>query len=410
VPEQHFGGDPAQGHGLSISSNELYGEIWAEDPSALKVELERSLAPRATTMLYDEFARLGVGPDDLVLDAGGRDAVHAIEIVRRLDCRAITIDPVPLHVDRARERVAAAGLEDRIDVLHAATESLPFEDASIDFVWCRDVLNHVQLDSSLREFARVLRPGGSVLVYQTFAETACEPEEARRLFAASASVAENMSAPFFEATAGEAGFEVVSVEPLRDEWRERMIEDGTWDVAADLLALSRLHRREGDAVGRYGRARVEAARGGLLWGIYQLLGKLCPTIYVLRHRGYRAMARTAETAVRRLAVDLNPRHPRRRWRDHEADVGSVRDDESPAPWRGQADSSAPGSRADAHQLDLEAVARDARVRQRGVAGYRADHVVPPTSRRDSNQPKPIVGGDDVTGADNDRERVPGARR
>jgi SAM-dependent methyltransferase len=192
VPEQHFGGDPAQGHGLSISSNELYGEIWAEDPSALKVELERSLAPRATTMLYDEFARLGVGPDDLVLDAGGRDAVHAIEIVRRLDCRAITIDPVPLHVDRARERVAAAGLEDRIDVLHAATESLPFEDASIDFVWCRDVLNHVQLDPFLREFARVLRSGGSVLVYQTFAETACEPEEARRLFAASASVAENV--------------------------------------------------------------------------------------------------------------------------------------------------------------------------------------------------------------------------
>jgi ubiquinone/menaquinone biosynthesis C-methylase UbiE len=282
VTEQHLGGDPAQGLGLSISSNELYGEIWAEDPSALKVELRRSLAPRATTMLYDEFARLGVGPDDLVLDAGGRDAVHAIEIVRRLDCRAITIDPVPLHVDRARERVVAAGLEDRIDVVHAATESLPFEDASIDFVWCRDVLNHVQLDPSLQEFARVLRSGGSVLVYQTFAETACEPEEARRLFAASASVAENMSAPFFETSARKAGFEVGSTEQLRGEWRERMIEDGTWDVAADLLALSRLHRRERDAVEQYGRARVEAARGGLLWGVYQLLGKLCPTIYVLR--------------------------------------------------------------------------------------------------------------------------------
>lgn len=282
MPEPHFGGDPAQGLGLSISSNELYGEIWAEDPSALRVELGRSLAPRATTMLYDEFARLGVGPDDLVLDAGGRDAVHAIEIVRRLDCRAITIDPVPLHVDRARERVAAAGLGDRIDVVHAATESLPFEDASIDFVWCRDVLNHVQLDPSLREFARVLRSGGSVLVYQTFAETACEPEEARRLFAASASVAENMSAPFFETRARAAGFEVVSTEQLRGEWRERMIEDGAWDVAADLLALARLHRRERDAVEQYGRARVEAARGGLLWGVYQLLGKLCPTIYVLR--------------------------------------------------------------------------------------------------------------------------------
>ena len=61
-----------------------------------------------------------------------------------------------------------------------------------------------------------------------------------------------------------------------------MIADGAWDVAADLLALSRLHRRERDALQQYGCVRVEAARGGLLWGVYQLLGKLSPTIYFLR--------------------------------------------------------------------------------------------------------------------------------
>ena len=269
---------------MKISSGELYGELWAEDSSALDVELGRSLEPRPTTMLYDEFAHLGVGPEHLVLDAGARDAVHAIELVQRLGCRAIAVDPVPLHVDRARERVAAAGLDDRIEVVQAGIESLPFEDASIDYVWCRDVLNHVELDLSLREFARVLRPGGSVLVYQTFAEPACEPEEARRLFGATASVAQNMSAQFFETTAREAGFEVVRTDQLQGEWRERMLEDGTWDVAADLLALSRLNRRESDLVERHGIARVEAVRGGLLWGVYQLLGKMCPTIYVLRRR------------------------------------------------------------------------------------------------------------------------------
>jgi ubiquinone/menaquinone biosynthesis C-methylase UbiE len=235
-------------------------------------------------MLYDEFAGLGVDPEHLVLDAGARDAVHAIELVRRLGCRAIAVDPVPLHADRARERVGAAGLDDRIEVVMSALESLPLEDATIDYVWCRDVLNHVELDLSLRELARVLRPGGSVLVYQTFAEQACEPEEARRLFAATASVAQNMSAQFFERTAREAGFEVVRSERLQGEWRERMLEDGTWDVAADLLALSRLNRRESDLVERHGTARVETVRGGLVWGIYQLLGKTCPTIYILRHR------------------------------------------------------------------------------------------------------------------------------
>ncbi len=227
VPERRRNSEPARDTEPSVSSEELYGELWAEDLSALDVELGQSLSPRATTMLYDEFARLGVGPDHLVLDAGARDAVHAIELVRRLHCRAVAVDPVSLHVDRARERVAAAGLEDRIDVVQGGLESLPLGDASIDFVWCRDVLNHVRLAPSLRELVRVLRPGGSILVYQTFAEVACEPEEARRLFEATATVAENMSARFFEATAREAGFEVVSVERLQGEWRERMIEDGT---------------------------------------------------------------------------------------------------------------------------------------------------------------------------------------
>lgn len=288
MPEQRPDGDPRAGESsppsAGISSDELYGELWADDSSALRDELGRSLEPRETAMLYDEFARLGVGAESVVLDAGARDAVHAIELVRRLGCSVVAVDPVPLHADRARERVAAAKLEGRVGVELARIESLPLADASIDFVWCRDVLSHVELARSLRELARVLRPGGAMLVYQTFAEPACEPEEARRLFAASASVAENMSAPFFETTAAEAGFEVVSRERLQGEWRERMLEEGTWDVAADLLVLSRLHRRERELVERHGRAPVEAMRGGRLWGIYQLLGKTCPTIYVLHRR------------------------------------------------------------------------------------------------------------------------------
>jgi sarcosine/dimethylglycine N-methyltransferase len=267
-----------------LSVQELYGELWADESPALEAELRRSLEPRARSMLYDELGRLGANADSVVLDAGARDAVHAVELARRFGCQVIAVDPVPLHVERARQRVATAGLEKRVTVVEGSLESLPLEDASIDLGWCRDVLNHVTLDRALRELARVLRPGGSVLVYQTFADPSCEPEEARRLFAATASVPENMSPDLFEETSREAGLVVAGVERLHGEWRERMLEDGEWDVAADLLALSRLHRREQEAVERYGRARVEAWRGDLLWGIYQLIGKTCPTIYVLRRR------------------------------------------------------------------------------------------------------------------------------
>ena len=72
---------------------------------------------------------------------------------------------------------------------------------------------------------------------------------------------------------------------VRGEWRERMIEDGTWDAGADLLWLPRLRRNEAAFLERHGPARVAAYAAGRLWGIYQLLGKLCPTVYVWERRG-----------------------------------------------------------------------------------------------------------------------------
>jgi SAM-dependent methyltransferase len=267
-----------------ISSNELYGELWAAEQSPIEAELTRSLEPRGTDSLYDELAALGVGVDDVVLDAGARDAAHSVKLARRFGCRVVAVDPVPLHIERAEKRVADENLGDRIDVAEAALESLPFGDESFDYIWCRDVLNHVELERALTECRRVLRPGGSMIVYQTFATDAIEPEEAQRFFAAAATHSENMSPSFFEDRARVAGLDVVRCNPLHGEWRERMLEDGSWDAVSDLLALSRLKRREPELVERFGHAAVEAERGGLLWGIYQVLGKTCPTIYVLERR------------------------------------------------------------------------------------------------------------------------------
>ncbi len=68
------------------------------------------------------------------------------------------------------------------------------------------------------------------------------------------------------------------------EWRERRIEDRSWSPADDLLRIARLSRRREQLEAEYGAAAVEAAAGGLAWGIYQLLGKLCPTVYVWERR------------------------------------------------------------------------------------------------------------------------------
>jgi ubiquinone/menaquinone biosynthesis C-methylase UbiE len=260
---------------------DLYGDFWSDDESGLEAELSRSLDPRPSESLYDAFGALGVGADDIVLDIGCRDAVRAVELVRRFGCRVVAADPIAWHLAKARERVTAEALEDRVTVLEASIESLPLGDGSFGFVWCRDMLNHVDLPRALGETARVLEPGGRMFVYQTFATERCEQNEAARIYRALAMRPENMSRSYFEQEAREAGFAITAVDEIDSEWRENWIENGNHDVLDDLLHVARLRRREDELVARYGRDRWEAAFWGAAWGTYQLLGKLCPTVYVL---------------------------------------------------------------------------------------------------------------------------------
>jgi len=257
---------------------ELY-ELWAGD-SELGDALNRSLEPRGLDFLFDAFAALSPRAGELVVDVGARDARHTIRLVRDHGLRAVALDPMLLHCELARQAVAEAGLDGEIEVVEGAIESLPFADASVDWIWCRDVLVHVDVGRGLAECARVLRPGGALIAYVTLATERLEPRERAELVDAAAIA--SFDATEIETAAQAARLVLRSREQLGSEWRERMIEDTTWKPSQDLLQLARLAR--GDFSERYGEAAVAAARGGLLWGIYQLLGKLCPTVYIWERR------------------------------------------------------------------------------------------------------------------------------
>jgi SAM-dependent methyltransferase len=259
---------------------ELY-ELWASEAyTELKASLEQSAEPRSTASLLQTFAELGPRPGQLVLDIGARDAIGAIKLARAHGLRAVALDPVPLHCDRARHAVAEAGLEDSVEIVEGAIEALPLADASVDWIWCRDVLTHVDVRRGLAECARVLRPGGAMVAHMTLATDRLEPREAAEISGLGAIVPESFTADQVEAAAAEAGFVTREVDVVSPEWRERMLEDGDWDAAATMLAIARLDRRRSELVERYGEVAVDVARNGFLWGIYLVLGKLRSTVYV----------------------------------------------------------------------------------------------------------------------------------
>jgi len=263
-----------------VSVQELY-ELWATEAyTELKKSLEQSAEPRSSSSLLQTFAELEPKQDELVLDIGARDASGAITLANTHGLRAIALDPVPLHCERARRAIAEAGLENRIEVIEGAIEAIPLADASVDWIWCRDVLVHVDVRRGLAECARVLRPAGAMVAHVTLATERLEPREAAEISRLGAIVPESFTADRIEAAAAAAGFVIRVVDVVSPEWRERMLEDGDWDVAATMLAIARLDRRRPELVERFSELAVDVARSGFVWGVYLMLGKLRSSVYV----------------------------------------------------------------------------------------------------------------------------------
>jgi ubiquinone/menaquinone biosynthesis C-methylase UbiE len=240
--------------------------------------------PGPETMLALATERLT--PESEILDVGCRDASHLVELVQRSGATGVGIDPVGRLVERARDAVTAAGLTEQIQIAEGAMQNLPYPDASFDLVWCRDVIELVEdLGTGIAEIARVLRPGGHAIVFTVFATDRLEPLEAKLLLGQNlAAVPENLVRKNVEAAFSAAGLDVVVVDEIGTDWRE-YAEERTQPVSRDLVRLARLRRQRDHIVEQAGEEIYGHIESNLHWSVYQFLGKLLPTIYVLGKPG-----------------------------------------------------------------------------------------------------------------------------
>jgi ubiquinone/menaquinone biosynthesis C-methylase UbiE len=167
--------------------------------------------------------------------------------------------------------------------VRAVAEAQPFAAASFDLVWVRDVLVHVpDLDRTFVECRRVARPGAAVLVYQMFATPLLEPAEAERLWSSLAVVPANTNHTVFEDAIRRAGLRIEARHELHGEWREHLEEHDQGRTSRQLRRASRMTREPERYLDELGEDEYRVELGDCLWGIYQMIGKLSPSIYVLR--------------------------------------------------------------------------------------------------------------------------------
>jgi demethylmenaquinone methyltransferase / 2-methoxy-6-polyprenyl-1,4-benzoquinol methylase len=99
----------------------------------------------------------------VVLDVAAGTAGISLQLARRLGARVVGLDLTEQMLRQGAANIAAAGSSDRVALVNGRAEQLPFADASFDALTFSYLLRYVtDPQATLRELARVVRPGGIV--------------------------------------------------------------------------------------------------------------------------------------------------------------------------------------------------------------------------------------------------------
>jgi len=259
---------------------------------AFERELDQSLQPRGPDMLFAMVGELHLGSESTILDVGCGTGWAACRLAECTPSQILAIDVVASLLATTRQVVQEAGLEQRVTVQPASILQIPVESGSIDLVWCRDMLGDgFPIPPAVQECCRVLRPGGAMLVYKTFAGELLEAREAARLLRGLgtppehlATEIERLSMEHAERAFLAAGLRIERKDVIGGEWREYEWEHGEYGPRHGLSA-SRLLRQHDHFVQIYGKPLYEQALADALWFPFIMLGKLLPVAYLLRKDG-----------------------------------------------------------------------------------------------------------------------------
>ncbi|HWW91696.1 MAG TPA: class I SAM-dependent methyltransferase [Solirubrobacteraceae bacterium] len=137
--------------------------------------------PRWRRALVDALAPQA---GDCVLDVATGTGMVAAELLTRADCTVVGIDQSAEMLAAARARFARQD-GDRVQLLEGAAEALPFGDETFDALAFTYLLRYVDdPPATLRELARVVRPGGRIASLEFGVPPAWPARAAWRLYTA----------------------------------------------------------------------------------------------------------------------------------------------------------------------------------------------------------------------------------
>jgi arsenite methyltransferase len=133
--------------------------------------LERAYATTDVIVQREELRRsLRASAGESILDLGSGPGFLACELAQEVGAsgRIVGVDISSDMNAIASKRVAAFGFGDRIEILEGDATALAFADATFDAAVSIQVIEYLaEPDAALHQLARVLRPGGRLVIIDT---------------------------------------------------------------------------------------------------------------------------------------------------------------------------------------------------------------------------------------------------
>ncbi|MGB8146029.1 MAG: cyclopropane-fatty-acyl-phospholipid synthase family protein [Chromatiaceae bacterium] len=147
--------------------NDFY-RLWLDETlmysSAVFERPDMTLAEASTAKLERICRKLNLGPADHVLEIGTGWGGFALHAARHHGCRVTTITLSHQQYQLARERIAGAGLADRIEVRLADYRDLEGQFDKLVSIEMVEAVGAEHLDTFFRQCGRLLKPAGAMLL------------------------------------------------------------------------------------------------------------------------------------------------------------------------------------------------------------------------------------------------------
>ncbi|MFD9030048.1 GNAT family N-acetyltransferase [Streptomyces sp. NPDC059567] len=153
-----------------------------------------------------------------VLDLGCGPGRSALLLAAEAGAQVTAVDLHEPFLDELRRAAEARGLGDRVRTLAADMGALPFPDGSFDLVWAESSAYAIGFDTALREWRRLLAPGGTLVLTECEWTVDAPSREARAFWDTHYPLRTGVANT---AAATEAGYHVLGVVPQPEsDWEE----------------------------------------------------------------------------------------------------------------------------------------------------------------------------------------------